>query len=63
MFAARHAAGKAAVGHVAALSKLLQWSQAVSAAPNQEEGGAMGEMLAAAREAMSHYDDGEDNES
>jgi len=62
LFAARHAAGKAAVGHVTALSKLLQSSLAASAAPNPEEGAPMGEMLAAAREAMSRFDDGEDDD-
>jgi hypothetical protein len=61
MFAARHAAGKAAVGHLAAISRLLQGS--ATAAPNSEEGAAMVEMLAAARQAMSDYDDGEDNDA
>lgn len=61
MFAARHAAGKAAVGHLAAISRLLQGS--APAAPNSEEGAAMVEMLAAARQAMSDYDDGEDDDA
>ena len=59
-FAARHAAGKAAVGHVSALSKLLHWSLAATPAQNPEEDRTMGDMLTAAREALSHYGDAPD---
>lgn len=62
-FAARHAAGKAAVGHLTVLSKLLQWSRTVSSSPRLEESEPMDELLAAARAAMSHYDDGAENDA
>jgi len=63
MFAARHAAGKAAVGHLMALTRLLQASLMASSAPVREDDNAMGDLLVAARQAMSAYDDGGDHDA
>ncbi len=61
MFAARHAAGKAAVGHAAVILKLLQCFHAAGTTPDAEADRPLDEMLAAARAALSQYDDGAEN--
>ncbi|MEX2618385.1 MAG: hypothetical protein WD767_20055 [Alphaproteobacteria bacterium] len=53
--AARHAAGKTMVGHIAALAKLVHWWSAAGADTPADGGGAGPDMMAAARDAVSRY--------
>lgn len=53
--AARHAAGKTMVGHIAVLAKLVHWWSAAGDGAPPDDGGDLPDMVAAAREAVSGY--------
>jgi len=52
---ARHAAGRSMVGHIAALAKLVHWWSVAGEDAPADDGGAVPDMVAAARDAVSRY--------